>query len=649
MYLKFKVPACLLFLFIACCFRSVAQDSTGYQLLSPDKNFVITVAHKQHAGKKQLVYGVTYKGKPIILESELGVKIENNLFESALAITNDSSKVWFDNLVFTGVQRSSKNESWKPLYGERSLIEDHYNEMMLSFEKNGQDNGQADGHAAPDYDRRSSYQVQLIVRAYDSGVAFKYFFPENKNGLFMHITGEQTEFTLPEGSMAYFEGWAQGAYSLLPLANWPGESERPLTLHLKNGLYVALLEAQMVDYARTKFKLSETKRNTLEASIYGDVDAITPFGTSWRVIMAAEKPGHLIENNDLILNLNPASKLSNTAWIKPGKVIRSGLTTKDAKACVDFAAKHHLQYVHLDAGWYGPEMKVSSDASVVSPEKDLAMQELIAYGRSKGIGILIYVNQRALYSQMDKLFPLYQKWGIKGIKFGFVQIGSNRWSHWLHEAVKKAAEFELMVDIHDEYRPTGFSRTYPNLLSQEGIRGNEEFPDATHNTILPFTRGLAGAGDYTICYFDPRLKNTHAHQLALSVVMYSPFQFLFWYDKPSAYQNEPEIEFFEKVPTVWDQTIVTDGSIGEYITTARRSGQDWFVGSITNNDARTLTLSLDFLQEGKKYTASIYADDPALKTRTKVSIQRKVVDNNQTLEIKMPAKGGQAIWFTPIK
>ncbi|REA60930.1 alpha-glucosidase [Dyadobacter luteus] len=619
-------------------------------LQSPDGNFKIQVVQKKlKSGTKQLYYQVSYKNKPIILESELGVLIENNLFESALAITNDSSQYWFENLNLSGTERTSQNEIWKPVYGERSTVKDHYNEMVLKFEKFASGNAATAGNSGTAYDRRRSYEMHLIVRAYDSGVAFKYFFPENKNGLFMHITGEQTAFTLPEGSKAYYERWAQGPYTLLPLKNWPDESERPLTLTLPGGLHVALLEAGMVDYARTKFRLSKTKKNTLLASLYGDVDAITPFSTPWRVVMASEKPGRLLENNDLLLNLNPANKIANTSWIKPGKVIRSGLTTKDAKACVDFAALHNLQYVHLDAGWYGPEMKVASDASKVSAERDLAMQELIAYANDKGIGIMIYVNQRALLNQIDTLFPLYQKWGIKGVKFGFVQIGSNRWTHWLHEAVKKAADYELMVDIHDEYRPTGFSRTYPNLLTQEGIRGNEEFPDATHNTILPFTRGLAGAGDYTICYFDKRLRNTHAHQLALAVVMYSPLQFLFWYDKPAAYENEPEIEFFEKVPTVWDTTLVTDGVIGQYVTIARKSGEDWFVGSITNNDARTLTLSLDFLEEGKKYTASVYHDDPALTSRTQVAIKRKTVDNNQTLEMLMPARGGQAIWFTPVK
>ena len=244
------------FLIIAFVLPVKAQSLAIDSLYSPNKDFVITVNQKKNAGKNQLSYEVSFKGKPIIIESLLGVSIDNKLFESALAITNDTSTDWFENLNFTGVERFSKDESWKPVYGERSLIQDHYNEMVLSFEKDGQGSTPAgDG-----YDRQRSYQTQLIVRAYDSGVAFQYFFPENKNGLFMHITGEKTQFTFPQGTMAYYEPWAQGPYALLPLTNWPGESERPLTLQLKNGVYAALLEAQMVDYARTKFKLSSTKK-----------------------------------------------------------------------------------------------------------------------------------------------------------------------------------------------------------------------------------------------------------------------------------------------------------------------------------------------------------------------------------------------------
>jgi alpha-glucosidase len=453
---------------------------------------------------------------------------------------------------------------------------------------------------------------------------------------------------MPEGTLAYFEPWAQSHISLLPLKDWKGQSERPLTMKLTNGLTVAITEAQMTDYVRMKFSLNATKPNTLQASLYSSVDVIPAYSTPWRVIMAGEKSTDLIVNKDIILNLNPENQLKDVSWIKPGKVIRvAKLTQADAKKCVDFAAERGLQYIHLDAGWYGPEIKKSSDATTVSETKDFNMPELASYASSKGIGLWVYVNQRALVQQLDSILPLYKKWGIKGIKFGFVQVGNQRWTTWLHEAVKKCAEYELMVDIHDEYRPTGFSRTYPNLMTQEGVHGNEEFPDATHNTILPFTRFLAGPADYTICYYSGKLKNTRAHQLALSVVYYSPIQFLYWYDNPSNYNSEPEIEFFDKVKTVWDDSRVLNGEVGEYITTARRSGDEWFVGTITNNEARAVNVPLNFLSEKQKYVAKIYTDNDAVKTKTKVGITTVLATNKSVLNLNLKAKGGAAIHISP--
>jgi alpha-glucosidase len=213
----------------------------------------------------------------------------------------------------------------------------------------------------------------------------------------------------------------------------------------------------------------------------------------------------------------------------------------------------------------------------------------------------------------------------------------------MHNAVKKAAEYQLMVDIHDEYRPTGFSRTYPNLMTQEGIRSNEEMPDATHNTILPFTRFLAGAADYTVCYYNDRIKNTHAHQLALSVICYSPIQFLYWYDKPSYYQGEKEIAFFDNVKTVWDDTKVLNGEIGKYVNIARKSGDEWFIGAITNVDAREISIPMDFLEKGINYNATIYFDDEKLNSRTNMNIKTEKVDNSQNLKFKLNASGGIAI------
>ena len=639
--------------FLVIAYESLAQarsEDVSHTVFSPDGSFKLQFYQKQLSeDRQQMYYTVTFKGRPVILESEMGVLIENNLFESALGIENDKAEMWCENLDLLGVDKRSVDESWEPLYGERSLVRNNYNELVIHFNKYGTHGDLEEGYAGTFYDKRRSYNMDVVVRVYNEGVAFRYYFPETANGLFLHIVGEQTSFTLPEGAMAYFERWAQGPYSYLPLMDWPDECERPLTLDLENGLHVALLEAQMTDYSRGKFVLDPEKTNTLRLSMYSSVDLTRPFYTPWRVIMAAEEPGELLENNDIVLNLNPPNQIQNTSWIKPGKVIRSYLSTQEAKACIDFAAEHNMQYVHLDAGWYGSEVDVTSDAASVDSTRDLDIQELVNYGASKGIGIMYYVNQRALTNQLDEVFEQCRKWGVKGVKFGFVHIGSHRWTVWLHEAIKKAAEYQLMVNVHDEYRPTGFSRTYPNLMTQEGIRGNEEMPDATHNTILPFTRFLAGAADYTICYYNDRIKTSHAHQLALSVVYYSPFQYLYWYDRPEYYQGEEEIQFFDAVKTVWDDTRVLKGEIGKYITVARRSGQEWFIGAITNNDSREISIPLDFLDKNKNYSAIIHVDDDKVNSRTQVKTFREIVRLGDVLTYNLKESGGVAIRLIPLK
>ena len=629
--------------FLSSAYGQTVLENTQHQVTSPNGKYVFEFYQKEFGeNKRQMYYTILYDGKTIIEESELGVLIENKLFESALGIPNDDCELWGENLILSGESKSTVNETWKPLYGERSTVKNNYNELILQFKKGSE----AIGVKEHGYDKRRYYMMDFVVRVYNEGVAFRYRFPEANNGLFIHIAGEQTQFTLPEGTQAYYERWAQGPYSLLPLKDWVDECERPLTMKLQNGLTVTLGEAQMVDYARAKFRLSD-KANTLQVSLYSSVDIITPYDTPWRVIMAGERAVDLIANNDIILNLNPENKIKNTSWIKPGKVIRSGLSQEEAMACVDFAAERGLQYVHLDAGWYGPEVSVKSDATKVRSDKNIDFPVLTNYAANKGIGIFVYVNQRALYQQLDEILPLYKKWGIKGIKFGFVQIGNQKWTTWLHDAIRKCAEYEILVDVHDEYRPTGFSRTYPNLLTQEGIRGNEEFPDATHNTILPFTRFISGAGDYTICYYDKRLKNTHAHQLAMAAVYYSPLQFMYWYDNPKAYEGEPEIEFFDKIPTVWDDTKAVAGEIGEFVTIARRNNTDWFLGTLGNNEARMVTTPLDFLEQGQNYVANIYTDDESVKTKTQVRVTRLLVDKQTILNFDLQARGGCAVHLSP--
>lgn len=299
-----------------------------------------------------------------------------------------------------------------------------------------------------------------------------------------------------------------------------------------------------------------------------------------------------------------------------------------------------------DWQWYMPCTSHDGDATKVVPHVD--MKKVVEYGKSKGVGVWLYVNQHALQKQMRELFPILKEWGVVGVKSGFVQYASHRWAVWLHDMVRLAAKNNLMINIHDEFRPSGFSRTYPNLLTQEGIRGNEEFPDATHNTILPFTRMINGAADYTICYYDKRLKNTHAHQLALSLIMYSPLQTIFWYDTPERYNSEPEIKWFEDLKTVFDESRVLDGKPGKNITMARRCAKEWFVGLITNNDASTQKVDLSFLDKGQKYVAEIYTDgDESIRTKTKVKCHNFVVDSSMSMIFKLKPRGGASLRIIP--
>lgn len=608
---------------------NVFSQTKNYQIYSPNKKLVINIEHQQLEGK--LTYSVNFEEKPVVLNSKISITCNN--------------KSWDSKMVIKSVREQKRDTIWKPVYGERGLIIDNYNE--ITFELNKEDYTQM--------------AISLTIRLYNQGIAFRYNFSETSKiyGIApFHITDEATEYTFSQNTILWHTPLAQALYTKLPLRELPAETERPLVLQLSNGLYVALTEAEMTNYARSKFKLSQDKPNTIVGSMYDSVDELPPFHTPWRVIMIANTPSELLQNNDIILNLNKPCEIKNTGWIKPGKVLREmTLSTEGAKKAIDFCVKHNIQYLDLSF-WNGDDITYNASKPAVPQwrsNKPYDMFEIIRYAKANRVGIWLYVNQRPLTLQLDSLLPLYQKWGISGIKFGFVHVGSQRWTVWLHEAIQKCAKYQIMADVHDEYRPTGFSRTYPNLLTQEGIYGNEEYPDANNNTTLPFTRFIAGAADYTFCYYTRKeigvhggnpnryIKNTAAHQLALPVIYYSPLQYLFWYDTPDKYEGEPEIEFWDQLPTVWDDTKVLQGYIGKFVSIARRSGNDWFLGTISNNEARELELNFSFLEKGKTYEATVYSDDETAKTRTHVGITRLKIDNKSRLKISLKASGGQAI------
>jgi len=582
---------------------ATAGAALAVTVVSPDGQVRVQFDLKPSTGP---VYSVTHHGKPVVLESKL-------------AFATTSSRI-------TAVKENRHAGEWKPLYAERSTIPDNWSEAVVTL-----DSGLA-----------------ITLRAYNEGAAFRYTFASPTT-----ITGERTEFRLPQATRAWETHGAQQQYENVWTSSLKPNVERPLVIEYPDGRLAAFAEAGLRDYSRMQFSPVDGQPNTLYTQLFDEkVTGVTT--TPWRAIIVADRPGDLIERNYLLLNLCPPPVAGDYSWIRPGKVIREvTLSTKGAKEAVDFAAARGLRYIEFDAGWYGHEYEDASDATGVHVDplrlqKDPAYQgldlpEVIAYGKQKGIGVWLYVNRRALEKQLPTLLPLYEKWGVKGVKYGFVNVGSQQWTKWLYDAVELAGKHHLMVDIHDEHRPTGLSRTYPWLLTQEGILGNEGMPPSDHNTVLPFTRFVAGAADYTICYYVDRVKTTRAHQLAIAVVYYSPLQFMYWYDRPSDWKSEPETEFFDRVPTTWDDTKVVQGEIGRYITTARRSGNDWFVGTLNNGVPRRLTVPLTFLPAGRRFLAHIYENGRGGSKDVKMSTQE--VDATSVIPVQLPPAGGQAIWL----
>lgn len=626
----------ILFGALVCAVSAWAGNPKELKLASPDGKQSIVFGQKQVASERnELYYRVDYKGQPVIEDSRAGLEMDNRIWEMALGVRNlKQPACWMDNLEVDSVAYlPAVDKTWKPLYGERGTIRDAYHAATLYLSKK-------DG---------SGYRLHIEVRAYDEGIAFRYYLPEHPKAIFHKIVGDLTEYTFPSGAMAWTEQWAQARFERLAIGDIKRPVERALTVELPNGVWAALTDADVDDWCLTKYLASDVKENTLTSVMYSPVDIVTYYATPWKIIMAADKPGELLEHNAIIENLNPPCEIADAAcWVKPGKIMReTTITTEGALATIDFCAAHQIPYMLFDWLWYLPCTSHDGDATKVVDKLD--MPRVVAYGKRKGVGIWVYVNQHALMKQARELFPLLRQWGIVGVKSGFVQYASHRWATWLHDLVRLAAENHLMMNIHDEFRPSGFSRTYPNLLTQEGICGNEEFPDATHNVTLPFTRMINGAADYTICYFDKRLKTTHAHQLAASLIFYSPLQTIFWYDKPSFYKGEPEMEWFENLQTVFDESKVLDGTPGKNVTMARRKGQEWFVGAMTNNEGFKEEVPLSFLDKDKTYLASIYTDGgEKVKTRTQVKCSYLLVNSSMAMKFDLKPGGGAAVRFVPI-
>ena len=545
------------------------------------------------------------------------------------------------------VETRDVNTTWKPPFGENSLVPDHFHEETITLT-----------HA--DHGKRT---VKLQVRAYDEGIAFRY----RVNGAGpLTMSGEETNYPLPESAMVWVAPAAQAEISKVAITAMKNGMERPLTAELSPDLFVALGEAGSLDHARMKF--SRTGSSTLIPALGGNSVFTDSLVTPWRYVRAAASPAALLQGNHLLLNLSEPSRLADTSWLRPGKVLREvTLTTTGAIAAADWAADHGLNFILFDAGWYGNEYSSGSDATTVTvdPKRSpgpLDLQAVIAHAKTKNIGVILYVNRRALETQLDDILPLYQKWGVAGVKFGFVNTGNQKWTQWLHESIGKCAKHQLMVDVHDDYRMMGTERTLPNFMTAEGIRGDETSPPNEMVLHTIFTRGLAGAGDQTNCYFAPRVKTmgSHGSQLAKSVCIYSPWQHLFWYDRPpnapgvggagstaSILQEVPELSFFTRLPTVWDETRWLDGHPDTHATVARRKGDTWFIGALNGTAARDFHMPLDFLTENKTYRLELFSDDATASTPTQIRIDTEAIKRGHVIDRPVAAHNGFSAILTP--
>ena len=604
-----------------------AAETGPLQLSSPDGRLKLTMAVADVGADKACgVYSLARDGAPLLLPSRLGMKLAGLPAPLGQGVRIASAAA------------SEHDSTWKTVWGERSEIRDRYRQLVVRFEPL-----QAGGGPA----------FEVTFRAYDAGIAFRYTIPRQGGLDKITIDAEDSEFRFAGDWPCWVTYSAQGEYRQAKLSQVKPGCQRPLTVRAGDKLWVAVGEAALVDHAAMMLR---SIGQGVVSHLSGKVQAPTPLSTPWRVVMAADSVGRLMAGDDIFLNLNELCAIADISWIKPGKIIREvTLTDAGARACVDFCAARGLQYIEFDAGWYGHEYSDASDATTVTvdPKRSkgpLNLREAIRYADSKGVGVILYVNRRALERQLDAILPLYKSWGVKGVKYGFVQVNSQRWTSWLHQAVRKAAEHRLMVDVHDEYRPTGYSRTYPNLMTQEGIRGDEASPPNDHTIVTLFSRLLAGPGDQTNCYFNERIgtkMGSHAYQLAKTVCLFSPWQFLFWYDRPAGIENVPELEFFAAVPCTWDETRVLQAEMGRLAVIARRSGEQWFVGCMSAGAERPIEVPLDFLPKGEKRHATIYSDDPAAATPTKVKLDRVEVDSATVLKLKLVANGGAAIVVRP--
>ena len=655
-------------------------DTQGPQVSSPDGRITVIVSLD---ADKHARYAVARDGKPVIAPSKLGFNFTD-------------ADPWHRNIAIEGVERASGDERWEQPWGERRFVTNRYNEMKVRL-------------------RETSALGRVMVarfRVFDNGVGFRMEVPEQPNFRTLNIAEELTEFDVAEpGTAWWIPGGAWNRYEYIynrtPIDGM-ATAHTPVTMRLESGLHLSFHEAALVDYSAMWFKRIDGRlfRAHLAPGAKGPkVTRAAPFATPWRTIRIAEDAARLYDN-DLELNLNEPNKLGDVSWVKPYKYVgvwwemhldkstwgtgrRHGATTENTRRYIDFAAKHGFRGVLVEGwnkGWDGPWFGGNSSFSFTQPTPDFDLEGLAAYARRKGVRLIGHHetggNIADYETQLEDAMALYGRLGVDSVKTGYVadfggiqapgpggrnifeyHDGQRMAQHHL-KVVEAAARHKVAVNAHEPIKDTGLRRTYPNWVAREGARGMEyngwgtPINPVDHEATLIFTRMLSGPMDFTpgvlsLAGKDGRtLNSTLAKQLALYLTIYSPIQMAA--DLPENLERYPrELAFIAGVPVDWAETDMLDGAVGDYAVIARkdRNSEDWYVGGVTDEEAREVTIPLGFLSPGKSYTATVYRDGDDADYRTarrhSIVIDTRRVSAKDTLSVRMAPGGGFAVKLAP--
>ncbi|MFI3287257.1 MAG: glycoside hydrolase family 97 protein [Rikenellaceae bacterium] len=643
---------------------SISCSTSGNTTVtSPDGTLSLTFEIDESGA---IFYNLSKGDRVVLNRSRLGFVLGDGDFSSGFTLK--------------GIQRNIVSETWQPVWGEESEILDSHNEMRVSL-----------SHSSDNSER----YMDIVFRLFNDGLGFRYEFPEQENLGDFVIMDELTEFAMSDNHTSWsipVEGirFYEGAFTRQPLSEM-GWVSTPVTFETRDSLFLTIHEANLTDYAAMNL-LSDSTSTVLRASLTpwmsGEKVFVTDTRVSpWRTIIVAESAGDLLLSR-LMLNLNEPCKIEDTSWITPMRYIgvwwsyhmgkqtwyigdKHGATTENVMRHIDFAADNGFSGVLVE-GWN--EDWATWEFNFTKAYPDFDMKKITDYGREKGVALIGHHetggNVSNYVAQMEDGFKLYEANGVHSVKTGYVGDlldGKERHSsqygvrHY-RDVIETAAKYKISIDNHEPIIPTGLQRTYPNLMTQEGVQGQEW--DAwdvgggntpAHTTIIPFTRGLAGPMDFTPVTFDfsdavvpgTRVKTTISKQLALFLVLYSPLQMAS--DMIENYEANPEpLKFVSSCPVDWAQTVVLEAKIGEYLTMARKDkhSENWYVGGITNENERTATIDLSFLSEGATYLATIYRDtqESSYETNpTAIAIEQREVTSLDVLTIKEATSGGVAI------